>query len=72
MTDGIRFDPCPHCLGRYWIDDGLGDWIKCSVCNGAMKKNERNNRIGLRLVHSTDRPVVIRRDDSPPDLPPAA
>ena len=72
MTDGIRFDPCPHCLGRYWIDDGLGDWIKCSVCNGATKQHERNTRSRIRLVYSNDRPVVKLESDDGPDLPPAA
>lgn len=72
MTDGIRFDPCPHCLGRHWIDDGLGDWIKCSVCNGATKQDERNTRSRIRLVHSSDRPVVKLESDDGFDLPPAA
>ena len=72
MTDGIRFDPCPHCLGKFWIDDGFGDWIKCSVCNGATKQDERNTRSRLRLVHSSDRPVVKLESDDGPDLPPAA
>ena len=72
MTDGIRFDPCPHCLGRYWIDDGLGDWIKCSVCNGADRQHERNTRSRIRLVYSNDRRVVKLENSDGPDLPPGA
>jgi len=72
MTDGIRFDPCPHCLGKFWIDDGFGDWIKCSVCNGADRQHERNTRSRIRLVYSNDRPVVKLENYDGPDLPPAA
>ena len=31
--DGIRLAPCPNCFASGWIDDGMGDWIRCWECN---------------------------------------
>lgn len=63
MTDGIQLEPCRTCMAKGWIEDGMGDWLRCWECNPAPVKPSAqvlNFRRGAKVKPPVD------------DLPPAA
>jgi hypothetical protein len=64
VSDGIKLAPCPNCLTRGWIDDGFGDWIRCSMCNPPPPSAQVLEFVRGAKVRNPKKPVD--------DLPPAA
>ena len=68
---------CPDCLGRLWLEDGLGDWFRCQTCNPPPERQNEpsKHRPRLSVVYGGRRDsnvVVLHPPTEPPDLPPAA
>ena len=65
MTDGIRLEPCRVCMAKGWIEDGIGDWLRCWECNPSPAPKETATVIQFaRGAKVKQKPVD--------DLPPAA
>lgn len=64
MTDGIRLELCKTCMARGWIEDGMGDWIRCAECNPQPAKEPAKVLQFARGAKVKQKPVD--------DLPPAA
>jgi hypothetical protein len=65
VSDGIRLEPCQTCMAKGWIEDGMGDWLRCWECNPAPIPKESAKIIQFaRGAKVKQKPVD--------DLPPAA